>query len=128
MRNGFDLPDFGQLLAGAVAIMLLFALVMALVGNEHCVDVTERVRVTGKASTPEGSGVCMPIISKIGNTYITNYIPVGGGVCVGMVEIIPARYIIALSNGHSMSVNQQEYDAAKVGDVQVIKRVSCDGK
>ncbi len=99
----------------------MFLVGLALAGCS-CFKVATGVRtITAKHMYPGRNGIC--IASHIGS--ITTYIPMQGGVCAGVIEIIPPHYSLSFSDGTTTGVNQQDYDAAKVGDTFTTYETEC---
>ncbi len=88
-----------------------------------CTTVHKQVQVASKDMVPEHTGVCMAMHTS---NDITFYMPLQGGVCAGIVEIIPDKYYLHYSDGSGQQVSAGEYDAAKVGETRVESIPVCN--
>lgn len=86
-----------------------------------CVQVSHSVTVVAKGTEPARTGVCMAM--KVGN--ITTYMPMQGGVCAGVIEMIPAHYSLSLSDGTEREVDLQVYDRTWVGEKITYSTTEC---
>ncbi len=88
-----------------------------------CTTLHRQVQLASKDITPAHTGVCMAMHP---DKDITLYMPMQGGVCAGIVELIPDKYYLHYSDGSTQEVAKTEYDSAKVGDSMVESIPVCN--